>query len=143
MGTTTSTTETTTNPTAEAVVTAYLEELTAGRLGTTDLLAPDAAFVATVPHWRYRVDGADAVRKELGSWYGVPSRIVELRRLPVADGEVLDLGLSWEEGGEPWGGHQLQIVTVRDGRIAQIDAACGGRWGPQLLAQLPAGAHAG
>jgi hypothetical protein len=128
--------------TTSAVVDAYLDQLAEGVLGTTGLLADDARFAATVPQWRYRVQGADAVRKELGSWFACPTRIVEERRLPTAEGEVLVLGLRWEEGGGTWGAHQIHVLTVVDGRIAEVQAACGGRWSPEVLAHLPQSADA-
>jgi hypothetical protein len=123
--------------TRAAVVDAYLDQLAEGVLRTTGLLADDAVFSATVPQWRYQVRGADAVRGELGSWFGVPTRIVEERRIPTEEGEVVVLGLRWEEGGQTWGAHQTHVLTVRDGRIAHLHAACGGRWSPEVLAQLP------
>jgi hypothetical protein len=100
-------------------------------------------FSATVPQWRYQVQGADAVRGELASWYGVPIQIVEERRIPTMEGEVVVLGLRWEQDGATWGGHQTHVITVRDGRIAHLHAACGGRWSPEVLAQLPEIADAG
>jgi hypothetical protein len=128
--------------TASAVVDAYLDQLSEGVLGSSGLLADDARFSATVPQWRYQVRGADAVRQELGSWFACPTRIVEERRVPTAEGEVVVLGLRWEEHGGTWGGHQTHVLTVADGRITAIHAACGGRWSPEVLAQLPASADA-
>jgi hypothetical protein len=129
--------------TAEAVVDAYLEQLASVGLATTDLLADDVAFLATVPHWRFRVDGADAARAELGRWFAHPTRVEPLQRIPTGGGEVLVMGLRWEEGGQTWGGHQIHVVTVEDGRIRRLDVACGGRWDAALLAQMPAGVDAG
>lgn len=126
----------------DSVVDAYLDQLAQGVLGTCGLLADEAVFSGTVPQWRYQVRGADAVRQELGSWFGCPTRIVEERRLPTAEGEVVVLGLRWEEHGGTWGAHQTHVLTVDDGRITKIHAACGGRWSPEVLAQMPASADA-
>jgi hypothetical protein len=129
-------------PTPATVVDAYLEQLQQGVLGATELLADDAVFSATVPQWRFQVRGAEAIRRELGSWYPVPVRIVEERRIPTEGGEVLVLGLRWQEDGETWGGHQTHVITTRTGRIVHLHTACGGRWSPAVLAQLPPSADA-
>jgi hypothetical protein len=130
-------------PSTAAVVEAYLEQLAAARIADSELFADDATFVATVPHWRFRVDGAEGIRAELGRWFAHPSRLDPLRRIPTPEGAVLLMGLRWTEDGQTWGGHQVHVLTVAAGSIERLDVACGGRWGPELLAQMPAGVDAG
>jgi hypothetical protein len=132
-------------PTVSAtdVVDAYLDQLAAARIGHSELFAPGATFVATVPHWRFRVDGAGPIRAELDRWFAHPTRLGPQRRLPTRDGAVLVLGLRWDEDGQTWGGHQVHVLTIADGRIQHLEVACGGRWGPDLLAQMPSGVDAG
>ena len=130
-------TDTTTHPATNEVVDAYLQQLADGALGTTDLLHADVAFDATVPHWRFHLDGADAVRAELGRWFVGPQQLSDLRRLPTADGEVIDYGLAWSEAGGRWGGHQMAILTVVDGRVAHLAVSCGGRWDPGCWHRWP------
>ena len=129
--------------TVAETVDAYLEELAAARLGTTDLLHPDVAWDATVPHWRYRLDGEEAVRKELASWYAAPLTDAKVRRQPFRDGEVVDSSMQFTQDGVDWTVHHLMVLGVEDGRIRSITVACGGRWDPKLVAQIGPAAHAG
>ena len=39
-----------------------------------DIFCEDIVLDATVPNWRFRVQGAGAVRDELGRWYGDPGQ---------------------------------------------------------------------
>jgi hypothetical protein len=45
---------------------------------------------ATVPNWRFRVQGASAVGTELSRWFADPGQFEELRRTPLPDGEILE-----------------------------------------------------
>jgi hypothetical protein len=138
-------TDTTDTParTIAETVDAYLEQLGAAALGTTDLLHPDVRWDATVPHWRYRLEGDEAVRKELGSWYSSPLTDSHVVRHPTGDGEVVDISMRFTEGGVDWTVHHLIVLGVEEGRVRSITVACGGRWDPELVAQIGPAAHAG
>jgi hypothetical protein len=129
--------------TVAETVDAYLEQLHQAALGSTDLLHPDVRWDATVPHWRYRLEGEQAVRKELGHWYSSPLTDALAIRHPIEGGEVVDLTQHFTEGGVDWTVHHLMVLTVEDGRIGSITIACGGRWDPALVAQMGPAAHAG
>lgn len=74
--------------------------LTAIRTGgpVTELYRDDAHLDATVPNWRYTVDGASAIVTEYGRWFAHPGRFSELRRIPTVDGEVVEYTVRWTEG---------------------------------------------
>jgi hypothetical protein len=114
--------------------------LTAIRTGSpvADLYRGDAHLDATVPNWRFTVDGAAAIGTEYGRWFIHPGRFSELRRTSTADGEVVEYTLRWTEDGEPHAAHHLHVLTVdraRD-RVATDRVWCGGRWDAALLDQM-------
>ena len=101
-----------------------------------DIFCEDIVLDATVPNWRFRVEGAGAVRDELGRWYADLGRFEEVRRNRIDDGELVEFTLSWEEAGVPHTCHQAHVVRLRDDRIASDTVFCGGRWPESLLAQM-------
>jgi hypothetical protein len=114
--------------------------LTAIRTGrpVVELYRGDAHLDATVPHWRFSVEGADAISTEYGRWFAHPGRFSELRRTPTADGEVIEYTLRWTQDGVPHAAHHVHVLTVdsaRD-RIATDRVWCGGRWDAALLQQM-------
>jgi hypothetical protein len=98
---------------------------------------------ATVPNWRFQVNGAAPVRETLAGWYADPGHFEEVRRLPMGDGELVEFTLTWEEGGVPHACHQAHHLELRDGRIVRDSVWCGGRWPASLLAEMEAAAHGG
>jgi hypothetical protein len=103
-----------------------------------EVFCEDVVLDATVPNWRFRVEGAAAVRAELGKWYADPGRFVDVRRNSIDDGEVVEFTLTWEESGVPHTCHQAHVVKFRDDRIASDTVFCGGRWPAPLLAEMDA-----
>jgi hypothetical protein len=101
-----------------------------------DVFCEDTVLDATVPNWRFRIQGADAVRDELARWYADAGQFGELRRIGLDDGELVEFTLSWEEAGVSHTCHQAHILHLRDGRIASDTVFCGGRWPAPLLVQM-------
>jgi len=101
-----------------------------------DIFCDDIVLDATVPNWRFQVQGAGAVRDELGRWYADLGRFEELRRNRIDGGELVEFTLSWQEVGVPHTCHQAHILMVREDRIASDTVFCGGRWPEALLAQI-------
>jgi hypothetical protein len=101
-----------------------------------DIFCADIVLDATVPNWRFRVQGADAVRDELGRWYADLGRFEEVRRNRIDDGELVEFTLSWQEAGVPHTCHQAHVVRLREDRIASDTVFCGGRWPEPLVAQM-------
>jgi hypothetical protein len=104
-----------------------------------DVWSADATLDATVPNWRMRLAGADAIRAEYARWFADPAHFEQLRRFPVTGvGELIEYTLCWQENGVPHAGHHMHLLTVRDGRIVNDTVFCGGRWPAGLLAEMEA-----
>jgi hypothetical protein len=101
-----------------------------------DVFADDAAFDATVPHWRFALRGADPIRRQLTHWFRDPAEFEELVRTPTPDGEVVTFQIAWYEDGVLHAAHQSHLLEVRDDRIVSDTMFCGGRWPAPLLAEM-------
>jgi hypothetical protein len=106
------------------------------------LYAPTACLDATVPGWRFALQGPAAIAAEYGRWFAHHGRFEELQRRPTADGEVVTYVLDWEEQGVPHAAHHCHVLTVSDGHIVADQVWCGGRWPAALLAEMEAARHA-
>jgi hypothetical protein len=115
----------------------FLAGIEAGSI-PVGIFSDDAILDATVPNWRFSVNGGEAVRHELGRWYADPGRFESLRRTPLPDGELVEFTLAWEEQGGPHACHQAHILKVAQGQVAGDTAFCGGRWPAALLAEMQA-----
>ena len=104
------------------------------------VFTPDALLDATAPNWRFRVYGDHAIRAELAGWFADAGRFEELRRTPLADGELVEFLLTWTEDGVAHAAHQAHRLRVEGGRIAGDTVWCGGRWPAPLLAEMAAAA---
>jgi hypothetical protein len=124
---------------ASTVVDRFLEGIRTGAL-PDDVHAPDVHLDATVPGWRFQVDGAAGVQAEYRRWFDQPSRFEALERHPIADGEVVRYLQVLDDGTTV---HHAHLLTVRDDRIVVDRVFCGGRWQGDLLAQMGSAAHAG
>ncbi len=102
------------------------------------IFANDAVLDATVPNWRFSVNGGEAVRHELGRWYADPGRFEAVRRNPLPEGELVEFTLSWQENGVAHACHQAHILRLVEGQVAADTAFCGGRWPAPLLAEMKA-----
>ncbi len=128
--------------TTTTVIDRFLEGVRTGRVDP-DLYAVDARLDATVPGWRFQAQGRAAIAAEYGSWFGCPSVLETVERLPIGGGEVVRYFHTFQVGGEGHAAHHVHLLQVRDDRIVSDTVFCGGRWGPAVLAQLGAAAHAG
>jgi hypothetical protein len=105
--------------------------------------ANGAVLDAVVPGWRFSVCGDEGIRRQLRAWFQDPGTIEELRRLPFATGEVLELTVTWVENGVPHAARQVHVLEFdTDGRIAHDNMWCGGRWSATLLAEMDAASDA-
>jgi hypothetical protein len=108
------------------------------------LLAPAVTLDATVPGWRFELNGRDAVARQYGTWFASAATFEELERSPVGGGEVVAYLLTWEEDGRPYAAHHCHVLSFDDeGRIARDLFFCGGRWDAARLAEMAAAQHAG
>jgi hypothetical protein len=117
----------------------FLDAITTATIPTTDAWVADARLDATVPNWRFTVEGAEAIRSTYATWFAEPGRFEEIRRLPTPGGVVVEYLLTWEDAGVPHAAHHLHVLTLDDdGRIAEDHVFCGGRWDAALLAEMEA-----
>ena len=115
--------------------------LTAGESATIsgcDAWSTDATLDATVPNWRFRVRGVDAIRSEYAKWFADPGAFEQLRRLTTDEGEIVEYTFTWTEDGVPHAAHHAHILTIREGLIVADTVLCSGRWPAALLAEMEA-----
>ena len=124
------------------VVDRFLEAVQTGRV-SPDLYAEDAHLDATVPGWRFQAHGPIQIAAEYGSWFSCPSVLRTVERHPIEDGEVVRYLHTFDLGGKLHAAHHVHVLKVRDDRIVSDTVFCGGRWGPEILAQMGPEAHAG
>jgi hypothetical protein len=105
--------------------------------------AEGAVLDAVVPGWRFSVTGDEGIRRQLRAWFQDPGTLEELRRIPIATGEVVELTVSWIEKGVPHAARQVHVLELDPaGRIAHDNMWCGGRWSAALLAEMEAASDA-
>jgi hypothetical protein len=120
----------------------FLGAIEGAAMAGCDALSSDVTLDATVPNWRFTVNGDAAVRAELGRWYADPGTFEELKRTPLPTGELVEFTLRWEEAGVPHAVHQAHVVEVQGGLITRDQVWCGGRWSATLLAEMAEAADA-
>jgi hypothetical protein len=113
-----------------------LDDITSGGGIRESVYAPGVRFDATVPEWRFQLEGPDAVRGQLASWYGDPGVFQELQRMPVPGGELAVFTLTWVEGGVDHTAHQAHLLRVEQDRVVSHQVWCGGRWPASLVAEM-------
>jgi hypothetical protein len=117
----------------------FLTAVETASIAGCDAWGADAVLDATVPNWRLRAVGADAIRTEYGRWFADAGVFEDLHRHPVpGTGEVIEYTLRWTENGVPHAAHHMHLLTVRDDRIVSDLVFCGGRWPATLLAEMEA-----
>jgi hypothetical protein len=132
-----------------AAIDTFLKAIENAAIDSCDAWGASATLDATVPNWRMRVHGPDAIRAEYARWFADPARFEEIHRYQVtgngggdgSDGnatEVVEYTLSWSENGVPHAGHHLHVLTVADDQIVSDTVFCGGRWPAALLAEMEA-----
>ena len=116
----------------------FLAAVCAASIGACASWAPDAVVDATVPGWRFRMVGPDEIKAEYAGWFADPGQFMELRRLPIPGGEVVQYLLAWQEDGVPHLARHMHVLEVSDGLIQADTVVCGGRWAAPLVAEMQA-----
>ncbi len=130
--------------TLSATVDRFLDAVCAGAGLPRDLFAADMVLDATVPGWRFAVNGQEEVASQYDGWFADPGQMEELERSAFAGGEVVTYLLTWEEQGVPHAAHHCHVLSFAgDGHIARDRFFCGGRWDAARLAEMAAARHAG
>lgn len=120
-------------------IAAFLKALEAAAIEEVDIYADDAVLDASVPNWRFKVKGADAIRAQYAGWFSQPLTFVELRRLPVQDGEFLAYEVEWLDEGVRTRTHHAHQMVVVDGKITADTLWCGGPRSEETLLAEAAG----
>ena len=113
----------------------FLAGIVAGSV-PADVFSEGATFDATVPNWRFSINGGEAIQAQLSTWYADPGRFEALCRTRLPDGELVEFTLTWIEDGVPHTCHQAHILELSDNRIVADTAFCGGRWPAPLVAEM-------
>jgi hypothetical protein len=124
------------------VVDRFLDGIRAGRL-PDDLYTADVVLDATVPGWRFQAEGPVPVQAEYQGWFFVPSDLRSVERHEIEGGEVVRYLQQAEVDGVTFFAHHVHLLQLDGDRIARDTVFCGGRWGPEAVAQMGAAAHAG
>jgi hypothetical protein len=114
----------------------FCAAIASARVDEADVFCEDVLLDATVPNWHFVRQGCETVRAVLSGWFTDSGRFSTLRRTPLADGELVEFELVWDEGGGPHAYRQVHILSLRDGRIARDTMWCGGRWTASMLAEM-------
>ena len=126
---------------SHAAVERFLHAVETATIPACDAWSADATLDATVPNWRLRASGPDAIRAEYARWFADPGHFDELRRYPVGDGagEVVEYTLSWirERRAARCPPHAPADVWPTASIVADT-VMCGGRWPAGLLAEMEA-----
>ena len=125
------------------VIDRFLETVRTGRV-SPDLYADDARLDATVPGWRFQADGPVQIAAE----YQQLVRLARACSRPSSGSR--SRAARWCATSTPSrsAGSRTPPTTctssqVRGDQIVADTVFCGGRWGPEVLAQLGPAAHAG
>jgi hypothetical protein len=122
-------------PSSSSAIDRFLSGVESGNM-PGGLFAADAGLDATVPNWRFQVQGGDAVRGELARWYADPGEFLDVERTPIPGGELVEFTLTWTEAGVPHRVHQAHILRVDGDRVTMDTAFCGGRWNADLIGEM-------
>jgi len=124
------------------VVDRFLAGIEAGQpIG--DVYAADATLDATVPGWRFQLQGVDAILDEYGRWFADPGRFHSIERHPLPDGVLIRYVQDSGVDAAAITVHHMHHLTIVDDKVTRDVVFCGGRWGPAAVAQMGAAAHAG
>jgi len=111
----------------------FLKAVETAAIDKTDAFADGVVLDATVPNWRFRVVGQQAVKAEYINWFADPATFVALERIPVPGGELVMYEHEFVHDGVRHRGHHAHHLVVRDGKIASDTVWCGGKWPEPLL----------
>ena len=114
----------------------YLAAIEGATIADCPAIAAGMTFDATVPEWRFQVQGATKVKEELSRWYATPGAFDDLSRTAIPGGELVQFRLRWVEDGVDFAVHQAHVLAVAGGQVVSDTTWCGGRWSATLQAEM-------
>jgi hypothetical protein len=125
----------------ESPIERFLDAVQTAGFADTDVFADDAVSDSTPPMWRLQVRGAAELRAQYSKWFDREAELVELRRTPLPDGELLEYTRQWHEDGVRHRAHHIHRLTLDGGKIVEDAHWCGGRWPDSLLREIADAGH--
>jgi hypothetical protein len=124
----------TTNQATPAAAEVLLEALATGEFGALrPHLTPNTLFDATVPGWRFQIEGTEAIISQLHHWWPTEAQLPTHRITPTSEGFVVEFERRWVEDGEPAGCRQVHVLTIQEQRLAEMRILSAGRWDEETL----------
>jgi hypothetical protein len=117
----------------------FLDAIADAAIDRCDAWADDCVMDATVPNWRFRRIGPDAIRAEYRQWFAFPNTFEGMRRWSVPDGEIVEYMHHFAKDGIPHAAHHLHVLEVQGELITADTVFCGGQWSADLLAEMAEG----
>lgn len=94
-----------------------------------EILAPDVFADVNVPHWRYQLQGAEALAGQLKADSPFGAEVTKGRCVPTSSGFVVEAQyVQKDHHGEEMYYRTLWLVEVAGGRIAEVVLYCSGEW---------------
>lgn len=103
-----------------------------------DLYRPDALFDASVPQWRYQLQGREAIREALAEEFApiLESARVEARRATrTDDGVVVELEVRFVQDGEERLWREIHLFRTDGTSITEHVNYCTGIWDGATIAR--------
>lgn len=121
------------------VVDDFLKAIENAEIPACDAWAADCVLDATVPEWRFRKRGPDAIREQYARWFAYPNTLLGLRRWQIPDGEIVEYNHRFTGPDGPREAHHLHVLQLAGGRIVKDTMFCGGQLTDEQLAEIAAG----
>src|SRR5919197_889212 len=111
-----------------------LDLLAAGQIDAVgELYAPTALVDANVPHWRFQLQGPQAIVEILREGYGMPLRVASSRIIEAGEWQIAEGEVHFEEHGEEHLFREVLLLRIKGGRIAEQVVYCTGHWDAETI----------
>lgn len=106
--------------------------------GLARLYRADALFDASVPQWRYQLKGREAITEKLAeeaATMGPQARVTDWRVTPIDDGIVVQMEVSFTDGGEECLWREVDLFHTDGEFITEHVNYCTGIWDAATIAR--------
>ncbi len=125
---------TTSEESAESIAGRLLDLLAAGEFRAAgDLYQPDALLDANVPHWRFQLQGPEAIVATMRDGYGMPLRVASSRTVEAGEWQIAEWEVHFEAHGEEHLFREVHLLRLAGGRIAEHVVYCTGHWDAEAI----------